>query len=159
VYFVVLRLYACIARLTCIQRFSSKLPCRLASVLDEGHCPPPDEPHDINHYPHYYDALYHPQCHSATFKSPANFCTWLKIFLASHPQFCVICRYASFRGCVSYDGVCITVSYQKVSISIALSEIADTNYRHRVVFLCKLSSREVLSIQKCLSSELIAFPM
>jgi len=68
--------------------------------------------------------------------------------------------YASFRGCascVSYNGVCITVSCQQVSISIALSEIADTDYRHCVVF-CKLSSREVLSIQYP-SSKLIAFPM
>jgi hypothetical protein len=120
-----------------------KLPCRLARVLDEGHCPPSHEPHDINHYPHYYDALYYPQCHSATFESPEIFCTWLKTSLASHPQFCLMCRYVSFRGCVSYDGVCITVSCQQVSISIALSEIADTNYRHCVVF-CKLSSREVL---------------
>ena len=76
----------------------------------------------------------------------------------SHPQFCLMCRYASFRGHVSYDGVCVTVSCQKVSISIALDEIIDTNYCHCIVF-CKLSSREVLSIQKCLSSKSIAFPM
>ena len=61
----------------------------------------------------------------------------------SHPQFCLMCRYASFRGHVSYDGVCVTVSCQKVSISIALDEIIDTNYCHCIVF-CKLSSREVL---------------
>jgi hypothetical protein len=63
------------------------------------------------------------------------------------------CRYASFRGCISYDGVCIAVvvSRQQVSMSIALNEIADTNYRHCKVF-CKLSSREVLSIEKYLSS-------
>ena len=54
-----------------------------------------------------------------------------------------MCRYASFRGCVSHDGVCIIVSCQQVSISIALNEIADKNYRHCVVF-CKLSSRELL---------------
>ena len=59
------------------------------------------------------------------------------------PPVCLMCRYASFRGCVLYDGVCITVSCQQVSISIALSEIADKNYRHCVVFY-KLSSREVL---------------
>ena len=119
-----------------------KLPCHLARVLHEEGAPS-HELHDINHYPHYYDALYHPQCHSATFESPAKFCTWLKTSLASHSQFCLMCRYVSFRGCVSYDGVCITVSYQQMSISIALNEIADTNYRHCVVF-CKLSSREVL---------------
>ena len=62
--------------------------------------------------------------------------------LVSHPQFCLMCRYVSFRGCVSY-GVCITVSCQQVSISIALNEVTDTNYRHCVVF-CKLPSREVL---------------
>ena len=41
---------------------------------------------------------------------------------------------------------------------MTLSEIADMNYRHCVVF-CKLSPRKVLSIQKYLSSKLIAFPM
>ena len=42
---------------------------------------------------------------------------------------------SDFHGCVSYDGVCITVSSQKVSISIALSEIPDANYRHCVVLV------------------------
>jgi len=41
---------------------------------------------------------------------------------------------------------------------MTLSEIADMNYRHCVVF-CKLSPREVFSIQKYLSSKLIAFLM
>jgi len=32
--------------------FLVKSPCLLARVLDQGHCPTSDEPHDINHYPH-----------------------------------------------------------------------------------------------------------
>ena len=132
-YFVVLRLYACIARLICIQGFSYQVAVSFGSCPGSRALPSIGRTHDINHYPHYHDALYHPQCHSATFKSPANICTWLKISLASHPQFCLMWRYAIFVG-VSYDGVCITIWNQKVSISIALNEIVDTNYPHRVVF-------------------------
>jgi hypothetical protein len=117
--------------------FLVKSPCRLARILDEGHCPPWDKPHDMNHYPYYFAVLYYPEYHLSCFESPENFCAWLKTSLT---QFCSVCSSMGFRGCVSYDGVCITVCRQQVSMSIALSEIADASYCHCTNFpLVKLS--------------------
>ncbi|KAG0708596.1 hypothetical protein DFH29DRAFT_424417 [Suillus ampliporus] len=138
--------------------FLTKLPCRLAHVLDEGHCPPCDKPHDVKHYPCYYDALYYPQFNLAFFETSERFCTWLKSSLKSHALCCSKCRWSDFRGCVSYDGVRITVCHQQKSLTMTPSEFADASYHHCVVFR-ELSSREALSVDKCLSSRLDVYPI
>jgi len=122
----------CIARLICIQDFS----CEVAVLF--GSCP------GWRALPFIIHNVILPPL--KVLKKFAN--GWRP--LASHPQFCLMCRYASFRGCVSYDDVSITVSCQQVSIS-ALSEIADTNYRHCVVFASFPPAKFTLS--KCPSSK------
>ncbi|KAG2056026.1 hypothetical protein BDR06DRAFT_307018 [Suillus hirtellus] len=64
--------------------FLTKLPCCLARVLDEGHCP---QPHDVKHYPRYYDALYYPQYH-AFFETSCH---------------CVVLRKLSSREALSFE--------------------------------------------------------
>jgi len=55
-----------------------KSPCRLARVLDDGHCHLSDEPHDINHYPHCptgekeCEILLHKNMRSVVFRSMTN---------------------------------------------------------------------------------------
>ncbi|KAG2065975.1 hypothetical protein BDR04DRAFT_125811 [Suillus decipiens] len=103
--------------------FITKLPCCLSCVLNEGQCPPCDEPHDVNCYPLYYDALYYPHLNLACFESSKSFCMWLKSSLKSHPVCCSKYHWSNFHGCISYD---------------------DASYHHCIIF-CKLSTHDALS--------------
>jgi len=113
--------------------FLTKLPCRLARVLDEGQCPPCNEPHDVKHYPRYYDALYYPQY-------DLGFCTWLLEF----SWLCFIRRcldhylYASSKYHCPWHQVNLLMQVTVVVLSCA-------------GFPCE-------SVEKCLPSRLDVYP-
>ncbi|KAG2756956.1 hypothetical protein P692DRAFT_20436204 [Suillus brevipes Sb2] len=74
--------------------------------------------------------MMHSQYHLVSYETPENFCMWFKNSLASHSLSCQTCDSTGFDGCISYDGVSITVCWRDATLSVSPGEFAEAGYRH-----------------------------